>query len=137
MTKIAVIIGGVLLLAGAALAGGFAGLDSSKTPTIGQSFAPASSTTSVDDRGTTTVEDRGRENELRGRENEVGEDISGPCDEAEHANDPRCTGVNVPRADDDNDDRFDDRRGHGGRNDNSGPGNSHEDRSGHGGGDDD
>jgi hypothetical protein len=25
-------------------------------------------------------------------------DISGPCDEAEHANDPRCAGVTVPRA---------------------------------------
>jgi hypothetical protein len=25
-------------------------------------------------------------------------DISGPCDEAEHANDPRCTGVTVPGA---------------------------------------
>ena len=28
-------------------------------------------------------------------------DISGPCDEAEHANDPRCTGVQVPGDDDD------------------------------------
>lgn len=25
-------------------------------------------------------------------------DISGPCDEAEHANDPRCAGVTVPPA---------------------------------------
>jgi hypothetical protein len=25
------------------------------------------------------------------------EDVSGPCDEAEHANDPRCTGVVAPR----------------------------------------
>jgi hypothetical protein len=25
-------------------------------------------------------------------------DSSGPCDEAEHANDPRCAGVTVPRA---------------------------------------
>ena len=30
---------------------------------------------------------------------EVGEDVSGPCDEAEHANDPRCTGTSTqPRA---------------------------------------
>jgi hypothetical protein len=49
----------------------------------------------------------------------TGEDISGPCDEAEHASDPRCTGT----ADDD---------------DNSGPGSGHdndrdnEDNSGHG-----
>ena len=38
---------------------------------------------------TTTVEDRG--------------DISGPCDEAEHANDPRCGGTGTIRDDDDND----------------------------------
>jgi hypothetical protein len=50
----------------------------------------------------------------------TGEDISGPCDEAEHASDPRCTGT---AADDD---------------DNSGPGSGHdndrdnEDNSGHG-----
>jgi hypothetical protein len=130
MIKIAVIIGGVLLLAGAALAGGFTGLGSSKTPTIGQSFAPASSTS------TTRQDDRGRENELRGRENEVGEDLRGPCDEAEHANDTRCTGANVPPVDDGDDDRFDD-RGHDGRDDSSGRGGGHEDRSGHGGGDDD
>jgi hypothetical protein len=53
-----------------------------------------------------------------------GEDISGPCDEAEHANDPRCTGTSTA-ADDGNDD-------------NSGPGSSHDDdrddNSGHGSG---
>ncbi len=32
-------------------------------------------------------EDKGQD------EREAGEDISGPCDEAEHANDPRCTGT--------------------------------------------
>ena len=31
----------------------------------------------------------------------AGVDVSGPCDEAEHANDPRCTGVQ-PRVEDDN-----------------------------------
>ncbi len=45
-------------------------------------------------------------------------DISGPCDEAEHANDPECQGV----VDDD---------------DNSGPGDGDDDNSGPGGGDDD
>jgi hypothetical protein len=35
-----------------------------------------------------------------------GGDISGPCDEAEHANDPRCTGAGDDRDDDDG--RFDD-----------------------------
>lgn len=41
-------------------------------------------------------------------------DVSGPCDEAEHVNDPRCTGA--PRVDNSgpgsiDDDRFDDDRG--------------------------
>ena len=45
----------------------------------------------------------------------TGEDISGPCDELEHVNDPRCTGA-------------------GGAEDNSGPGSGH---SGSGGGGDD
>jgi hypothetical protein len=57
-----------------------------------------------------------------------GEDISGPCDEAEHANDPRCTGNGVEHEDDDDD--------------NSGPGSGdehgrdHDDNSGHGSGHD-
>ena len=58
------------------------------------------------------------------------EDISGPCDEAEHANDPRCTGG--ARSDDSSgrsgdDDRGDDDRG---GNDNRGGDDDHEDRSG-------
>jgi hypothetical protein len=58
---------------------------------------------------TTTAED----NPERVREDiQRGVDISGPCDEAEHANDPRCTGVVA----DDHGDR--EERGH----DNSGPG---------------
>jgi hypothetical protein len=78
---------------------------------------PASSSTTIEsgttstERGTTTVEDPG--------------DISGPCDEAEHANDPRCTGGPPvgssgpgPGRDDD---RGDDRSGRSGP-DNSGPG---------------
>jgi hypothetical protein len=78
---------------------------------------PASSSTTIEsgttstERGTTTVEDPG--------------DISGPCDEAEHANDPRCTGGTPvgssgpgPGRDDD---RGDDRSGPSGP-DNSGPG---------------
>ena len=87
MTKAAVIIGAILLLAGVATAGTVAGLGSSSDggPTVS---IPAAGTTTG---GTTT----GRENELRGRENEPGEDVRGPCDELEHANDPRCTGVTV------------------------------------------
>jgi hypothetical protein len=57
---------------------------------------------------TTTPEPRRRDDRPAG-----GVDISGPCDEAEHANDPRCTGVQ-PRVDDDR--GFDD-SGHGGGDD--------------------
>ena len=66
-------------------------------------------TTETTDR-TTTVEDRPQ------RE---GVDISGPCDEAEHANDPRCTGAPS------------------GRGDNSGPGSVNSGRDDDHGGDDD
>jgi hypothetical protein len=49
---------------------------------------------------TTTVED----NPKRVRDNDAqGVDISGPCDEAEHANDPRCTGAQAPDMRDDDD----------------------------------
>jgi hypothetical protein len=47
-------------------------------------------TSSTVETGTTTGEEPG--------------EISGPCDEAEHANDPRCTGVQVPGAGDGDDD---------------------------------
>jgi hypothetical protein len=128
MTKIAAIIGGVLILAGAAIAGTVSSLGSSNGPQT--QFSPAASTTTVgqDDRGRET-ENRGRENEARGRENEAGEDLRGPCDEAEHANDPRCTGAAAPRAEDDNDaaeDRHDAGDDRGGE-DNSGHGGDGED----------
>ena len=110
---------------------------------------------------TTTVED----NPNRVRDDDAqGEDISGPCDEAEHANDPRCAGQ-APgvRVDDDapangvdisgpcdEAEHANDPRCTGApvggqtRVDNSGPGSvnsghddsGHDDRSGHGGGDD-
>ena len=56
----------------------------------------------------------------------TGPDISGPCDEAEHASDQRCTGAAT--ATDDGDDRggrrggdeADDHSGHGGGEDRSG-----------------
>ena len=67
----------------------------------------------TDRTNTTTTDDRTRTND------DAGVDISGPCDEAEHANDPRCTGA------------AGDHRG--GGNDDSGPGSSN---SGPGGGDD-
>jgi hypothetical protein len=92
---------------------------------------PASSSTTLEsgttstERDMTTVEDPG--------------DISGPCDEAEHANDPRCTGgapvgSSGPGPGRDDDRGGDDRSGPSGP-DNSGPGS---DSSGPGsGGDDD
>jgi hypothetical protein len=54
-------------------------------------------------------------------------DISGPCDEAEHANDPRCTGAATG----------DDSSGHDGSDDDSGHHSGGDDSGHHGGGDDD
>ena len=115
MYKIAAIIGGVLLMAGVALAGTVSSLGSPSSPTIGQTIPTAGTTVQQDDRAA--------EAEARGRANEAGEDVSGPCDEAEHANDPRCIGA-APApaaAEDDADDRGDD---------NSGPGSSNSGRDG-------
>ena len=131
MTKAAIIISAILVFAGVAAAGSLPGVSggSDDTPTLD---TPSLATTTTSTAGTTTGE-------------EPGEDISGPCDEAEHANDPRCTGV-APQAGDD--DRADDgdrhgrNRGHGDDDDNdrgddhggnSGSGGN----SGHGGGGDD
>lgn len=147
MYKIAAIIGGVLLMAGVALGGTVTSLGSTDSPTLSRLPLAASTTattTGRDDRGR-EAEQRGRANEpgedVRGRENEPNEDLRGPCDEAEHANDPRCTGV-VPtgtattRVDDD---RRGPNRGHDGGDDhgNSGPGGGESGHGGgHGGGDD-
>jgi hypothetical protein len=139
MYKIAAIIGGVLLMAGVALAGTVSSLGSPNSPTIGQTIPTASAHVRQEDRGVEQEpgDDRGRETEARGRANEPGEDLRdlrGPCDEAEHANDPRCTGAaTAPAADDD---IAEDRGG----DDSSGPGSSNSgpsERSGHGGGEDD
>jgi hypothetical protein len=136
MYKVAAIIGGVLLMAGVALAGTVSSLGAANGPTIGQTIPVATQTVRQEDRGIEQEpgDDRGREAEARGRANEAGEDLSGPCDEVEHANDPRCTGAATARAagDDIADDRGDDNSGSGSSN--SGP----SERSGHdGGGDDD
>ena len=108
------------------------GVGGSSTPQA--QVAPATSTddtTTLDTTtvGTTTVEDDD------GRE--PGEDVRGPCDEAEHANDPRCTGLGDDRNDNSGPGNADD-RGHGdARDDNSGPGNAddRDDNSGPGNGD--
>ena len=122
MYKLAAIIGGFLLMAGVALAGTMTSLDSTNSPT-GTTVPPLVQTS-------TQQEDRGAENELRGRQNEPGEDLRGPCDEAEHANDARCTGATAGA---------EDRSGpsdSSGRGSNSGHGSDDGGNSGHGGGDD-
>ena len=84
--------------------------------------------------GTTTTETRGgtTTTETRGRDNrEAGEDVRGPCDEAEHANDPRCTGGAAG-----DDDRRGGNSGPGGSDD-SGSDDSGSGSSGRGGSDDD
>jgi hypothetical protein len=113
-----------------------AGDDSSVATTETSPTTGTTETTTTDDDGTP---DQGRGDRDRGDRRAddapAGVDVSGPCDEAEHANDPRCTGV-APRVEDDNrHDRLDD---HGGDVDNSGPGSFDDDHSGSGhGGDDD
>jgi hypothetical protein len=104
MTKLALIVGGVVLMAGVALAGTLTSLGSADNNPASQTIAPPPATTT-----TLQSDDRSRGNEVEPaetaeRQNEAGEDVSGPCDEAEHANDPRCTGAAVPnRADDSGD----------------------------------
>jgi len=124
MTKIAIIVGGVVLMAGVALAGTLTGLGSAGNSPAGQTISPPAATTN-----SVTLDDRGQENELRGRENEAGEDLRGPCDEAEHASDPRCTGASPAGANDD-------RSGHSGRDDSGRDDDGHSGRGGDGGGDD-
>jgi hypothetical protein len=104
----------------------------------GQSSSGVSTTEDTTTGSTTTTDDRrGGRRPAR----EPGEDVSGPCDEAEHANDPRCTGTGV---EDRGDDAGDDHRGrgdddHAGDEHSGRGGDDHggEDNSGHGGGSDD
>lgn len=137
MIKIAAIIGGVLLMAGVALAGTLTSLDSTNSPTIGTTPLPAVSTVRQENRAQQN-EQRGRANEpgedQRGRANEPGEDLRGPCDEPEHANDARCTGAPAAGNDDNAADNLgDDDSANSAPGPNSGP----SDRSGHDGGSDD
>jgi hypothetical protein len=91
-----------LVLAGFAFAAGIDG---------GGDDGDRTSSTTTTTTGTTTTDDRFDDRNRRGhkakktkirrkharvlrnRLREPGEDIRGPCDEAEHANDPRCTGA--------------------------------------------
>jgi hypothetical protein len=92
---------------------------------IGSGATTPTSTTS------TTIDDNGG---LRpdGVSDDAPGDISGNCDEAEHANDPECAGGGA--SDDSSDDRSgssgsgsDDNSGHGGSDDNSGSDDSNDD----------
>jgi hypothetical protein len=128
MTKLAIgALAMALVLGGVAFA---AGLDGGGDDLARTSSSTITSTTT---NGTTTTEDRLDDRNRRGhkgkkakqvrrkharvrrnRVREAGEDVRGPCDEAEHANDPRCTGA-----------AHDDERGRSGRGrsgGNSGPG---------------
>jgi hypothetical protein len=60
------------------------------SPSDGTTTLPTSST------GTTTTDATNTTDRTETTPNKAGVDISGPCDEAEHANDPRCAGVNAP-----------------------------------------
>jgi hypothetical protein len=111
------------LLAAAILGtGGFAfaaGVDDSQPArTVSLPGAPTTddTTTATTTAETTTAATTTTENEV--------EDISGPCDEPEHANDPRCNGGVA--ADDDNSGRGRGRHDDNGNDDD----NDHEDRSG-------
>jgi hypothetical protein len=126
MYKIAAIIGGVLLMAGVALAGTVSSLGSTNGPTIGQAIPVASTATTArtrqDDR-------RGREAEARGRANEAGDDVRNGR-EAEAGDD---RGREVEPGDDRGRDRVSESHGrHGGGGDDNGGESGH---GGHGGDD--
>jgi hypothetical protein len=88
-------------------------------------------------RGANRRADDRREGEVRHNDDPAtgAVDVSGPCDEAEHANDPRCAGGTAPRVEDDQQagddavghDQGDDHRDRNQVEDNSGPGNSGDD----------
>ncbi len=108
----------VALLGAGGAAGSRLGGESNAFESLSAVSTQGGGTTTVDDRGTTTVDDRrattvddrnarhGKRSHRRGRgpgrrgrahrtesvrhTRTVGEDVRGPCDEAEHAGDPRC-----------------------------------------------
>src|SRR4029077_19416864 len=89
MTKAAIIISAILVFAGIAAAGTLSSSGGSNSPTISTPTVP------------TTTSDDVRQEDRRADDAQGVEDVSGPCDEAEHANDPRCTGVSTGAQDDD------------------------------------
>jgi hypothetical protein len=113
MTKLVIGLAAfVLLAAGGALAGGAITDSSSDDGVTTAGTTTDDETTTLDTTTATTTSTIG------------GVDISGPCDEAEHADDPRCTGVGRAVTRDGDDDAGEDRSGPGGDDD------GHDDRSG-------
>jgi hypothetical protein len=120
-----------LVLAGFAFAAGIDGGGDDRGRTSSSTTAGTTTT------GTTTTADRFDDRNRRGhkatkakirrkharlrrnRVREPGEDVRGPCDEAEHRNDPRCTGAAMH---DDRRGRDDDHSGRDRSGSNSGPG---------------
>jgi len=100
---------GVLATGGWAAASGLDGTDPARTVSIpavagttdgtAQATTTASTTTAATSTAATTTAASTTTAEL-----EV-EDVSGPCDEDEHANDQRCTGAAGDDSDDDDNDR--------------------------------
>ena len=130
MAKLIPTLLGVFAITAAAIGVGLL-MQPSSEPATAVSFR-----TTTNDDATTAATTAGRE---------AGEDVSGPCDEAEHANDPRCTGAATStddrgRDDGATDDRSGSDSGRGGGDDDSGGDDRSGSNSGHGGsgsGDDD
>jgi hypothetical protein len=113
MTKAAIIISAILVFAGVAAASSLPGIGGSSNDTPRLDTPPLASTNT----GTTTTTGDVRREDRRADDdrNQAGEDLRGPCDEAEHAGDPRCTGAQAQRGNDDGvADRHGANRGHGG-----------------------
>jgi hypothetical protein len=121
MAKLVTILLGVALLAaGVAAAQGLS--SSSDDPQTVSVATSDDGTSTVDgtttDDGTTTQDGTTTDDNATTTGREPGEDVRGPCDEAEHAGDPRCTGAEAEDGDDnsglsghqDDDDHHDDDR---------------------------
>jgi hypothetical protein len=90
MRKLMAILFGAAFFAAAFAAG--AALSPAERATASTTTARTATTERGDDHGGVARRARVRR--------EAGEDVRGPCDEAEHRNDPRCTGMAAARNDD-------------------------------------
>ena len=106
MTKLVIALGGAGLAAlGVMLAVAVGGTGGGSTPTLDRATTVGTttgvSTTTTGETTTTAETTTAAETTTT---TTTGVDISGPCDEAEHRNDPRCTGAATVRDDRDGDD---------------------------------